>query len=375
MHKNLFKNQIKLLIEGVNLKRLLKNIIKNDIEIYNLNFISHKKLEINIKANKLNKIKPLLKDYRFQTLNYYGVSFVKKYSILHFGLIIGFILFGFILFFNSNYLSNIVINGTNRIENTEIIAFLKEKNIKANTFFTSFNIDELELELESKFKDISLVSVIKKGTNVIINIKEKLYADEILSSQDLISAVDGQIIKIELKQGTLKVKVGDSVKAGDVLIEGKIDNNGEKVNCKAIGTITMKVWYKESFVFENETIENVRTGNKIENVYYKIFNKTFKIKEQQNVFENYDMQIKERYLFEYNILPIKIYKEIFYEIKENVKKNDFSLQKDAIIEMVTNNALKKVPVNIEVIDKIINISETETGKIVTCYVETLQSFN
>ena len=291
------------------------------------------------------------------------------------GLVIGLILFLSLLFLNFNYLSKIVINGTERIDNNSIISFLNKKNIKTNSFFTYVNTEKLESELENNFSDISFISVIKKGTNIIINIKEKLYADEILEKQDIISKFDGQIIKLDIKQGTSKVKVGDSVKAGDILVEGIMINDGVSVNCKAIAEITMKVWYKDSYNFEYETIERVRTGKYIENSYYKIFNKTQAIKVKEIPFKTYDMQVKESYLFENNILPIKIYKEKFYEIQENVKKNDFSLQKDAIIEVVTKNALNKVPKNVEVLNQFVDISDTQTGKIITCYVETIQSFS
>jgi len=374
MLKNIFKNRLKINISGVNIKRLLKNIIKNNIEIYNLNFINHKNIEFTINSKKLKNLKPLLKDYRFSITNYYGFSYLKNFSFLHLGLIVGLVLFFCLIFLNNNYISKIVINGTERIDNNSIIAFLSEKKIKSNTFFTKVDVEKLEIDLENNFSDISFISIIKKGTNIIINIKEKLYADEILETQNLISKFNGQIIKLEVKQGTSRVKVGDSVKKGDILVEGIIENNGAIVNCKAIAEITMKVWYTENFVFENETIERVRTGNFIENSYYKIFNKTHIIKKSEIPYKNYDLQVKERYLFENMLFPIKIYKEKFYEIQENVKKNDFSLQKDAIIEVVTYNAISKVPQNVEVISQFVDIIDTQNGKIVTCYVETLQTF-
>lgn len=375
MFKNLFKNRIKINIQGVNLKRLLKNIIKNDIEIYEFNQISYKNIEFYINSKKFKNLKPLLKDYRYDIVEYKGLSFFYRFSYLHLGIIIGLVVFFAVLFLNNNYLSKIVINGTNRIDNNNIIKFLNEKDIKTNSFFTNINVEKLETDLENNFTDISFVSVIKKGTNVIINIKEKLYADEILETKDIIASCDGQIVKIDLKQGTSKVKVGDSVKAGDVLVEGVITNGGISVNTKAIAEITMKVWYTDSFVFENETIEKVRTGKFIENSYYKLFNKTIVINNNEIPYKNYEIEQKEEYLFNNNILPIKIFKEKFYEILENVKKNDFSLQKDAIIEVVTRNAKNKVPTNIEIFNQTINISETDNGKVVTCYIETIQSFN
>jgi len=205
MLKNIFKNRLKINISGVNIKRLLKNIIKNNIEIYNLNFINHKNIEFTINSKKLKNLKPLLKDYRFSITNYYGFSYLKNFSFLHLGLIVGLVLFFCLIFLNNNYISKIVINGTERIENSSIISYLSEKNIKSNTFFTKVDVEKLETDLENKFSDISFISVIKKGTNIIINIKEKLYAEEILTSQDIVAKFDGQIVKIDLKQGTSKV--------------------------------------------------------------------------------------------------------------------------------------------------------------------------
>jgi len=375
MLKNIFNNRVRIKLEGVNIKRLVKNIIKNDIEIYDFTQINYKNIEFTIKSKKLKLLKPLLNDYRYNIINYYGLSYLKKFTYLHLGLVIGLILFFSSLFLNFNYLSKIVINGTERIDNNKIISFLSQKDIKSNSFFTSVDAEKLETELENHFSDISFISVIKKGTNIIINIKEKLYADEILETQNIIAKCDGQITKLDIKQGSSRVKVGDSVKAGDILVEGIMINDGVSVNCKAIAEITMKVWYKDSYSFENETVERVRTGKYIENSYYKIFNKTQPIKVKEISFKKYDMQVKERYLFENNLLPIRIYKEKFYEIQENVKKNDFSLQKDAIIEVVTKNALNKVPVSIDILNQKIDISDTETGKIITCYVETIQSFS
>lgn len=373
MFKGIFKDRITILIEGVNIKRLLKNIIKNDIEIFNLNQNNYKSIEITINAKKYNKIKLLLTNFRYKTIKNTGLSFVKQFSFSHLGIIIGFVAFLMLLFLNANFVSTIYINGTERINNNEIVSFLKSKNIKTNTFFTSFDNEELEAELENKFTDISFCSVIRKGTNIIINIKEKLYAEDILESFDIISQFNGQILSLSCNQGTPLVKVGDSVKAGEILIAGYIENGDTKVNCKAIGKVTMKVWYTSSYEFFNEEIKKVKTNKVIVNSYYKIFNTTIKIKEKKPDF-NYEKETSEEYLFKNNILPIKIYKEKFYEIQENFIKNDFSIEKDDIINKTMNEAKGKVPENVEIINSFSEISDTQTGKIVTCYVETIQSF-
>jgi len=374
MFKSLFKNRVKILIEGVNIKRLIKTLVKNKIEIYDLNFISYKQIEITIKANKQKQIKSFLKNYRYKTIKNYGFSLLKKFSLSNLGIIIGLFIFFACVFLNTNFVSKIYISGNDKIQSSEIINYLKTKNIKTNTFLTILNTEKLEKDLENNFKDISLCSIIRKGTNIIINIKEKLYASEILESKDLVSKFNGQILKIDCKQGTPLVKVGDSVQIGDILIAGFLENNSTKVNCIAIGEIQMKVWYTNTFKFFNETTNKVRTGKLVTNSYFKFFNKNITIKKPKINFEKYEKETKESYLFENNIVPIKIFKEYFYEIKENVVKNEFSSEKDAIIDKTLTEALSLVPQNVEVINSFTEISDTENGKIITSYVETIQSF-
>lgn len=372
MRKN---NHLTLNIEGVNLKRLLKNLYKNNIDVYDVNFVSYKNVQLTIKNKDYKKIKKYLTDYRFNILNRYGLCYLKNYAIIHIGFVIGLFIFFMLNFFNNNFLSTIYITGNNRIANSDIISFLAENNIKTNTFFNNINTDALEINLENNFEDISLVSVIKKGTNLIINIKEKLFIEDIMTNSDIVSEYDGQIIELSIIQGTSKFKEGDIVKKGDIIVNGYLMSNDKKIQCKAIANIKMKVWYSASFTFLNEEIKSERTGKIIKNTYYNLFNKTIPIKVKENTFSCYEKEIKNEYLFKNFIFPIKIYTEKFYEIKENLIKNDFSLQKDAIIEQTIKEATEKVPKNIVITNITTEISDTLNGKVVTSYAETIYCFS
>lgn len=375
MHKNLLKNRIEIEIFGVNLKRLIKNLYKNNIDIYDLEWQSFKDLKIVINSSDLKKIKLMLKDYNFKIIARYGYSFLKDFASKRLGLFLLIILFFVMLFFNSNFLGKIYVFGTKQISNDEIITYLQTLGLKQNTFFAKFNLEELETGLENNFSNISLCSVIKKGTSLIINIKEKIDAKDIISSSNIIAKENGKILKLEVVQGTAKFSVGDSVKKGDVIVEGYMENSNKTVECKAIANIEMQVWYecKTTFFEEEKVLE--RTGKKIENSYYEIFNKRMKMKVKNVNFLKFEKETKTQYLFENLIVPIKIYKEIYYEIKENLIKNDFSLQKDAIIDTIIKQTEKQVPENVEKLNTKIEISDIENGKIITCYIETIQSLS
>lgn len=371
INKEIFRNAIKINIMGVNLKRLIKNLYKNDIEIYELNQISHKEIEITIKSKKLKQIKKYLSDYKYSIKNYYGFSFLKNFSLNHLGIVFGIVFFVALNILSANILTNIQVVGNDRIAKNEIINAINSNGISVGNFISNFNADEIEDCLEQKFDNISFVSVYLKGTSLIVNIKEKLYIEEIESSSDIVATENGVITKLSVVQGNTKFKVGDIVKKGDVIIEGRIGD----VKCLAIGEVEMKIWYSSSITFyETETIFE-RTGKSITNSYFKFGNNKFRIKQSNNTFTKSEKEENERYIFNNLLIPLKIYTEKFWELEEKVVKNDFNLQKYDIIEKTKNNAKLLVPNEVEILSEKTEITENENAKIITIYLETIQVIN
>ena len=366
--------KLTLSITGVNIKRLIKTFYKKNIDIFYLEQNSFRNIYITIYSKDYKKAKKYLCDYKVEIKKRFGTSFLKNFCKTSVGLIIGACIFLSLLVLNTNFLNKIYIYGTTKIDNSEIIACLKQNGITENKFYNNINVENLEKILENNFDDISLVSVIKKGTNLIINLKEKLFVED-LSSSNIIAKESGQILELNVVQGSSPFKVGDSVKKGEVLINGYSIVNGKKVECKAIGFVKLKVWYSSSYTFLNEEVHLVRTGKKIVNTSFEIFNFNFLKTNYKNNFENYEEEIKSEYIFKNFLLPIKINKKIFYEIKENVVKNEFSFKKDDIIKETTKLAKEQVPTGEEILNIFTEITETEIGKIITTYVETIQSFS
>lgn len=369
--KEIFKNTIKINIVGVNLKRLIKNLYKNDIEIYELNEISHKEIEITIKAKKIKQIKKLLSEHKYSVKNYYGLSFLKKFSLNHLGIIFGIVLFVVLNILSSKILTNIKVVGNERIESDEIVKVINKNGINVGKFITYFNADDIEDCLEENFDTISFVSVYLKGTSLIVNIKEKLYIEELESSSNIIASENGVITKINVVQGYSQFKVGDIVKKGEILIEGRIG----QTKCLAIGEVEMKIWYSSSLTFYETETKFERTGKCVVNSYFKIGDNKYRIKQNENNYENSEKEEYEKYIFNNLIIPIKIYKEKIWELEEKVVKNDFNLQKYDIIEKTKNNAKFLVPSGVEVLSEKTEITESENMKVITTYLETKQIIN
>ncbi len=83
---------------------------------------------------------------------------------------------------------------------------------------------ELEKRIRNAFPEISWVSAELTGTRLTIHLREN---DGILKAEtepetpcELTAGTDGTVTRIIVRNGKARVKVGDTVKTGDVLVSG-----------------------------------------------------------------------------------------------------------------------------------------------------------
>lgn len=168
-------NLVRIKIYGVNISRLYKLLKKNEIEMFNIDREDYKTLYFDIKHTDTKKLFALLQN------SCYNVSIAEKKGVIKFidfltkklGYVIGTVIFCVVLIISSFYVSDIKIYGNNKIESKALLQTLSEINIKKGSMIGSIDTEVIKQKLLSTYPDISLISVIKKGTNIVINIKER----------------------------------------------------------------------------------------------------------------------------------------------------------------------------------------------------------
>lgn len=85
----------------------------------------------------------------------------------------------------------------------------------------------LEENLRLTFPDISWVSVRKEGTSLIVALEEMVKYDAASGEKSkpryICAAKDGQIVSMVTRSGVPRVHVGDTVKKGELLIDGVME--------------------------------------------------------------------------------------------------------------------------------------------------------
>jgi similar to stage IV sporulation protein len=127
---------------------------------------------------------------------------------------------------NSLFIWKISVEGNYSYSDSQIINFIHKQKIKEGILRTEIDSDKIEKDIRKNFEDISWVCAEIKGTNLIIHIKEN-YITEISAIEDepydIVANRDATIVSVLVRSGSAMVKVGDTVKKGDVLISGVVD--------------------------------------------------------------------------------------------------------------------------------------------------------
>ena len=141
-------------------------------------------------------------------------------------------LFGFVclaILILSRFIWNIQIEGTEKINQDEILSFAKEYGINQGSLKSKIDKDGFINQIRIKRDDIAWIGIEEAGTNLLIKIVEAEEKPEIIDPNEycqIVAKKDGAIQRIEAQNGTICVELGDIVKKGDILI---LRYNGRKI--------------------------------------------------------------------------------------------------------------------------------------------------
>lgn len=146
----------------------------------------------------------------------------------------------------------------------DLRAFLAEEGIHPVCRKASVDVPALRDALEWRYPRIAWVECGWRGVTLRIRLVEGVQSDEPLAwdgSADVIAARDGVVASVVTMAGTACVKVGQVVRAGDVLIRGEErGEKGETHPVAARGTVLARVWDGTSVRMPIQSMETSYTG-------------------------------------------------------------------------------------------------------------------
>ena len=369
-------NKYNISISGLNLHHVIAYFEQEKFLVSNLSRKDHKTLTCTILKKDYKKFKKsgLFPLYQIKILKTHGADNLANKFVQNIGLIVGIIIcFCSVLAITNNVYSISFNNQNHTCTNLNDCIFTTENQtkllsvLKENNIFVGANIKQLpsnkilEQILMKEFKQISGVSLSRKGTRVNIEIVEaKLLSPATTNS--LVAKESGIIINLDITSGQTTYKPGDIVLKGQTIVSPE---NNKPVVAKAV----LRAFYHDSIIYNENQTTYVKTGRTISKNNLSLWNLKLNSKATKK-FKLYESETHNRYAFLNMFLPVKINQTIFYELEKHETIIPFSDVESTLKSNLKNTTLTHVPTDAEIKNTTFSSHIEGSRTRLDCYIET-----
>lgn len=259
-------------IIGLNFKKFINELKKNNITILQLRKLDYNQFEIMVDNQK--KFLTLCKTFNYQVDE---IKLTKKETIFrklkqNFIFVLIAIVLCFSLIFSSNFVFKIEISGLESVQESDILAVLKNNGYEAGKIKSKYDLDNLESVLVKNIDKISFATGVIKGSTLVVNIYEKIdNSPYIYDYLPIFAPFDCVVKEILLTSGTIKISQSETAKEGDVIVAPYIEaKDFKRLPVPAKATIKAYVEIKETAQIDTNL---TNAENLIEETKKKLYNK------------------------------------------------------------------------------------------------------
>lgn len=260
------KGYVIIQIEGLCTARFLKRIADAGIRIADVRKIGETTVRFGIPCKRFFALHRLRKGLplRIRIVSRKGLPFLaqrlRRRPVLWIGAPL--ILIGMLLL--SVRIWVIRIDETERVDPEEVRRLLEEDGICPGVRPHGPVLIYTANDLSARIRDAAWIGLDREGVMLRVRIVESLPESPKRSNtvpSDIVARKDGVITSITVMRGQARVKVGDRVKAGDVLISGTIVYKDASVETSADGVVRAAIDYRTETDTVDTVTESAETGS------------------------------------------------------------------------------------------------------------------
>lgn len=202
--------------------------------------------------------------------------FFKKRIIFFAGVVLCLSLLNYV----TDYVWAIEYVGNLQVSDDELSKFLEQENIHYGMKKKNINCDEKEKRLREMFQNVTWTSIYFEGTKLYIEIKENEKSEPVTietKGTDIVADEAGTITSIVTRNGVPKVKAGDAVEVGQILVGGGVpvyDESQTIVNYQiydADADIFIRTPIEYEFSIKDSYPAVYYTGNQMHSYFFEAF--------------------------------------------------------------------------------------------------------
>lgn len=371
---NYIRGYVIIIVEGYFLEKFVNICTRRQIFLWDIQKKKNSTMVMKISIKGFTMLRPIARKTgcRVKILKKRGLPFVLSRYKKRKTFIAGGVLFIFLFYFMTSFVWTVEVTGNEKLDASYLIDRVSELGIKPGVFKYSINPNDVANNLMLDLDELSWVSVVIKGTKAKIEVAEAVSKPKIVPKEipcDIVATKDGVIKSIFVKAGLEAVKVGDTVKKDQVLINGTVPIKNQEGNARvihAIGDVIARTWYDGRQTVEKKIIEKTRTGEIKDNISLLLFSKKIDLFHKKVPFEEYEKVDMEKSLTigKDLVLPFGMVIQRHYENKVIEKEIELDEAKKIAADLAYKQASESVPKEAQIVNSNINFIEKDDGVLV-----------
>ncbi len=264
------KGYVIIQIEGISAAKLLRRMTESGIRVRNVSRTNPNTLTATIPSSRFMSLHALSHGLKVRVYiserGGYPFTLKKLYRrpMLWIGTLT--LLIGIALL--SGRIWAIRIEGAKRIDPNAITEKLSEYGIRPGAYLSGPILITAAEDLTAQIPDAAEIGLHREGVLLKVSVVEALpetpkKTDHVPS--DVVAEKDGVVISLNVMRGQARVKVGDTVHKGDVLISGTVFYKDESYETSADGTVEAAVEYRSEYTV-SDRVSEVKETDRTEEV-------------------------------------------------------------------------------------------------------------
>lgn len=171
-----------------------------------------------------------------------GLPFIYQNNKNRWGLALGAVFFLILCQLLSSFVWNIDVEPTPTVSEYKIRQALEHQGLYSGAWKSRITPDTIERETMMELGSFGWMSVNITGINARVSVSEKYKPSDVEGEEtkpcNIKAKKDGQVVKMDIKNGSSVAKLGDGVAKGDLLVSGVVSTeNGGDFLTPAIGSV------------------------------------------------------------------------------------------------------------------------------------------
>ncbi len=299
---NYIRGYVIIMVEGFFPEKFINVCINRGIFLWDINRENSSTVTMKVGVKAFKKLIPVVRKTRcrLSVRAKKGLPFLLRRYRKRKTFAAGCLIFIGMVYLLSSFIWTVEVYGNEKIPTQEIVKNLSDIGLKAGVWKPVINTETIINRMMIEIQELAWISIDISGTRAIIEVAERVKQPRIIEKDipcNIVAGKDGIIDSIYVKEGTPLVDEGSTVKKGDLLVAGMVENNNGVLRyVHAMADINARTWYEESTVVLFSRTRVIETNNTKNRYSIKLFDKVVGLGDTQSPFEHFNVEQDIRYL-------------------------------------------------------------------------------